>query len=99
MKQQFTTNVPLSQFKAIKALLDISEIGGFDILSPFRWGTEISDSGVKFTYIGLPQDTTHDELKEIFNNEWSELVKLLKARFSDIFNVVVSDKTQTITNQ
>ena len=99
MKQQFTTNVPLSQFKAIKALLSSVELSNYGIYN--NWSTEISerDGIVKFTYAGLPQDTTHDELKEIFNNEWSELVKLLKARFSDIFNVVVSDKTQTITNQ
>jgi len=66
-----------------------------------NWSTEISerDGIVKFTYAGLLRDVPHIELKETFDNEWSELVQLSKERFSDVFNVVVSDKTQTITNQ
>jgi hypothetical protein len=98
MKQQFTTNVPLSQFKAIKALLSSIELSNYGIYN--NWSTEISEIGfVKFTYAGLQHDTHHNELKEIFDKEWSELVQLSKERFSDVFNIVVSEKTQTITNQ
>ena len=97
MKEKFSIKAPLPQFKAIKALLSSIELSNYGIYN--NWSTEISAGVVMFTYQGLPKDTPHNELKEIFDKEWSELTQLSKERFSDVFNVVVSEKSQIIINQ
>jgi len=85
MKEQFTTTVPLAQFKVVKTLMIKSDIIRFYIANPQIWHTEIIESSVKFTYIGEPKDIPHDLLESKFQCEWYELLQLTKQRFADAF--------------
>lgn len=84
MKEKFSINVPILQFKAIKALLSGIELSNYDIYN--NWSTEISerDNIVTFTYVGLPKDMPHTELKETFERQWGELMSIAKERFSGV---------------